>query len=189
VVAAAVEALGGLDALVYAAGTGVFKALSDTDGSDWRQVLDTNLVGATLIMRAAAPHIGAVRGKAVFFTSISIDDAPPRSNFANYVVSKVAMEALVRAWQGEHHAIGFTTVAMGDTLTEYGTGVPADVLGPIVERWVGEGYMYGSLMDATTVAAHVIHALACPDTIRRVAITPAYAPEGQEAAELYDRPS
>ena len=55
VVAAAVEALGGLDALVYAAGTCVFKALSDTDGSDWRQVLDTNLVGATLIMRAAAP--------------------------------------------------------------------------------------------------------------------------------------
>ncbi len=173
-VARAVDHLGGLDAVVYAPGIAVFKGLADLETAEWRQVLDVNLLGATAVARAAISHLESTRGKAVFVTSISIDDQPPRASCAPYVVSKIALEALVRAWQGEHHKVGFTTVAMGDTITEFSAGQDPTVIGPIIQRWVQEGYLYGQVMEADAIADQIVGALASPATVRRIAITPPF---------------
>jgi len=189
----AISALGGLDALVYAPGVASFAPLREVDAETWRTVLETNLVGASLVMRAAIGALEQSSGKAVFLSSISIDDAPPRYAQAPYVVSKVALEALVRAWQGEHRGVGFTTIAIGDTITEFGRSEETATLLPIVKRWAREGYLYGRMMDASSVAAQVVNALASPETVRRIAITPHYpdpdpgsAPDaGVEASEAW----
>ena len=175
----AVHAFGGLDAVVYSPGISAFVPLRELDASTWRAVLDTNLVGATLVTRAAIDHLDASCGKAVFVSSITVDDAPPRFAQAPYVVSKVALEALVRAWQGEHQRVGFTTITMGDTITEFARDVDEASLLPLVTKWAQEGYMYGRTMDVSSVAAQVVNVLASPETVRRLAITPHYPHDGE----------
>lgn len=175
VVAGAVEALGGLDAVVYAPGIATFCPIEEIDADSWLAVLETNLIGVSLILNAAIEHLEASRGKAVVFSSIVIDDSPPRPQQASYVVSKVALEALIEAWQAEHRGVGFTSIANGDTLTEFGTGHDLAKLAPIVREWVDQGYLYGRMMDVSTVAEQVVNALCASETIRRIAITPTYA--------------
>jgi NAD(P)-dependent dehydrogenase (short-subunit alcohol dehydrogenase family) len=170
-----IAAFGGLDALVYAPGIAVFRRLSEIDAETWRRVLDTNLVGPTLALRAAISHLEESRGKAVLISSIVIDDRPPRPQNAPYVVSKVALEALVQAWQGEHRSVGFTTIAMGDTVTEFGQDSDPALLGGMVKSWVQSGYMYGRAMDVESVAEQIVSVLRSRETIRRVAITPRYS--------------
>jgi len=170
-----VAAFGGLDAIVYAPGIAIFERIADIDADAWRRVLDTNLVGPTIALRAAMPHLEASRGKAVLISSIVIDDRPPRSQNAPYVVSKVALETLVQAWQGEHRTVGFTTIAMGDTVTEFGQDGDLARLGPMVSNWVEGGYMYGRAMQVDSVAEQILSVLKSRETVRRVAITPRYS--------------
>jgi NAD(P)-dependent dehydrogenase (short-subunit alcohol dehydrogenase family) len=174
-VAQTVAAFGGLDALVYAPGIGVFRRLTDIDAETWRRVLDTNLVGPSLALRAAMPQLEENRGKAVLISSIVIDDRPPRPQNAPYVVSKVALEALVQAWQGEHRSVGFTTIAMGDTVTEFGQDSDPRLLVDMVKNWVESGYMYGRAMQVESVAEQIVSVLNSKETVRRVAITPRYS--------------
>lgn len=174
-VAQTVKAFGGLDALVYAPGIGIFRRLEDIDAQSFRHLLDTNLVGATIALRSAISHLEESHGKAVLISSIAIDDRPPRPQNAPYVVSKVALESLVQAWQGEHRLVGFTTVAMGDTVTEFGQDGDLENLISIVPLWVERGYMYGRAMEVEAIAEQVVSALACKETVRRIAITPRYA--------------
>ncbi|MCA9512403.1 MAG: SDR family oxidoreductase [Myxococcota bacterium] len=178
VVARAADALGGLDALVYAPGMGIFKPLADTTAEDWRRALDTNLVGAAVVARAAMPHLERARGRAVFLSSISIDDAPPRPHYTPYIVAKLGLEGLVRGLQGEHRDVAFTSIAIGDTLSEFGRGLDPATIGPLVQRWVAEGYMYGRVMEPEAVAEQVVNVLASRETVRRLAITPTYPPPG-----------
>jgi NAD(P)-dependent dehydrogenase (short-subunit alcohol dehydrogenase family) len=175
VVAEATRIMGGLDGVVYAPGISTFGPIEEIDADAWCAVLETNLVGASLILNAAIGHLEASRGRAVFISSIVIDDAPPRHQQASYVVSKVALETLIEAWQAEHHLVGFTSIASGDASTDFGLGHDVQKLEPIVQKWQEHGYMYGRAMDASAVAEQVVHALASSETIRRIAITPSYA--------------
>lgn len=172
--------LGGLDALVYAPGISIFEPLVKVDGPAWRRVLDTNLVGPSLAIRAAMPHLERTRGKVVLISSIVIDDRPPRPQNAPYVVSKVALETLAQAWQGEHRNVGFTTIAMGDTITEFGQDGDPSRLGPMVNDWIRSGYMYGRAMAAESVAEQVVSALRSRETVRRIAITPRYSDDPED---------
>jgi NAD(P)-dependent dehydrogenase (short-subunit alcohol dehydrogenase family) len=176
VVAGAVEVMGGLDGLVYTPAISTFGPIEKIDAESWRDVLATNLIGPSLILNAAIEHLESSRGKVVIFSSIVIDDSPPRPQQASYVISKVALEVLIEAWQGEHRDVGFTSIASGDSVSEFGFGHDLEKLGPIVQKWGELGYMYGRLMDASAVAEQVIHALSSRETVRRIAITPSYAP-------------
>lgn len=177
VVEECVAAFGGLDALVYSPGITLYNPIEEMDAEAWQTTLETNVVGATLVTRAAISYLKESRGKAVFFSSIAVDDQPPRYGMAPYVVSKVALETLVRAWQGEHHDVGFTTIAMGDTISGKVVESDIEVLQDLVQRWTSKGYMYGRMMDAESVAAQIVSVLRSPETVRRLAITPNYSEE------------
>lgn len=187
-VSAAVSAFGGLDAVVYTPGIAHFGAIADLVAEDWNRVFQTNVTGATCIARAALPHLAESRGKAVFFSSIVIDDRPPRTGSAPYVVTKRALEALIEAWQAEHHEVSFTTIAMADSVSEFGLGHDPAVMGPIVARWAAQGLMYGRIMQPDAVAEQTVNVLATKEHIRRLALTPTYAVEGQaqSPAEIGD---
>jgi len=172
VVQRTVEAFGGLDAVVYAPGITLFGRVEEMDSDAWRTTFEINLFGATLVTRAALPHLLAARGKVVYFSSISIDDRPPRYGLAPYVASKVALESLAKAWQGEHPTIGFTTIAMGDTLTSKVDDSATGILAELVPRWLAYGLMPGRVMEPESVAEQVVNVLASSETVRRLAITP-----------------
>ncbi|HPG24542.1 MAG: SDR family oxidoreductase [Spirochaetaceae bacterium] len=172
VVAETVSAFGGLEAVVYAPGLTILRAARDTTGSDWRETFETNLFGAAMVTRAALPHLLESRGRVVYFSSISIDDRPPRAGMSAYVASKVALESMAQAFQGEHPSVGFTTIAAGDTLTEKVAETPPEVAMEFVPRWMSAGLLPGRLMDAESVAEQVVNVLASREHVRRLAITP-----------------
>ncbi len=174
-VAGASETMGGLDAVLYAPGISTFGPIEEIDAPAWRAVLETNLIGASLILNASIGHLEASRGKAVFISSIVINDSPPRPQQASYIISKVALETLIEAWQSEHRLVGFTSIASGDAMTDFGVGHDVQKLAPIVRQWQSQGYLYGRMMDPTAVAEQVVNALGSSETVRRIAITPAYA--------------
>jgi NAD(P)-dependent dehydrogenase (short-subunit alcohol dehydrogenase family) len=173
-VAEAAVIMGGLDGVIYAPGISTFGPIEEIDAESWRAVLETNLIGASLILNAAIAFLDDSRGKAVFISSIVIDDSPPRHQQASYVISKIALESLIAAWQAEHRGVGFTSIASGDALTEFGVGHDVQRLAPIVKKWQDQGYMYGRMMEASAVAEQVVNALSASETIRRIAITPSY---------------
>jgi len=113
-VAAAASHLGGIDALVYCPGIGPLRRLEDTDQTSWRQVLDTNVVGASLVTAAALRHLEATHGVAVFLSSSSASITPPWPGLGAYAASKAALDKLVDAWRGEHPEVGFTRVVVGE---------------------------------------------------------------------------
>ncbi|MAG34177.1 MAG: short-chain dehydrogenase [Deltaproteobacteria bacterium] len=183
-VARAVQEMGGLDGFVYSPATSTFGPIEGVDAAEWRKVFETNVIGVSLLLNAAIDPLSAARGKAVIFSSIVIDDSPPRPQQASYVVSKSALERLIEAWQGEHRSVGFTAIASGDTITEFGTDHDMETLVPIVQRWGELEYLYGRMMEADSVAAQAINALASPETVRRIAITPAF-PEGDGSLDSH----
>jgi NAD(P)-dependent dehydrogenase (short-subunit alcohol dehydrogenase family) len=178
-----VAEMGGLDAIVYAPGISTFGPVEEVDAESWRSVLETNLIGVTLILNAAIPHLEATRGKFVVISSIVIDDSPPRPFQSTYVVSKRALEALIECWQGEHRSVAFTSIATGDTLSEFGLDHDLDKLLPITQRWSELEYLYGRMMEASAVGEQVVNALAARETIRRIAITPNYPDSTENLGE------
>ena len=70
-IAATVAALGGIDALVYAAGIGPLARLVDTDAATWKRVFETNVTGAALMTSAAIAALTESRGVAAYLSSVS----------------------------------------------------------------------------------------------------------------------
>ena len=172
VVLDAVDELGGLDAVVYSPGLTLFGAIEEMDATAWQSTFETNLFGAALITRAALPHLLRTRGKVIYLSSFAVNDRPPRAGMALYVASKVALESMAQAWQGEHPSVGFTTIATGDTLTEKAEHTPPEVITEWLPRWVASGLMTGRLMESESVAEQVVNVLASREHVRHVAITP-----------------
>jgi NAD(P)-dependent dehydrogenase (short-subunit alcohol dehydrogenase family) len=129
-----VAAFGGLDGLVYASGMSPLAMLSEAAAGQWRQALDTNLVGAALIARGAIPHLRASGGRALFISSYSVRECMP--GMALYRVSKVALDALIECLRNEHPDVDITRVMVGNTGgTEFGNAWDPAKLQEILEIW------------------------------------------------------
>jgi len=162
-----VGALGGLDAMVYTTGMGVLAPLRDVTAEQWAQLFATNVTGASLITAAAAPHLAAAAGSAVYLSSLSASYTTPWPMLGAYAVTKSALDKLVEAWRVEHPEIGFTRLAVGDSLggtgdaqTEFNKSWDPDTLEKAIRYWMDNKYMLGGLVEAehlTDVVSAVIH--------------------------------
>lgn len=132
-IAAALDALGGLDTLVNAAGVLRSSHLAQTTLADFEQVLRINLVGTFLVTREA---IGALHeGKSpsvVNFSSTSAHFAHPY--MAAYAASKGGVLSMTHAWAMEFAKAGirFNSVQPGSIssgMTD-GTGASRQSVGP-----------------------------------------------------------
>ncbi|GFG50260.1 short-chain dehydrogenase [Mycolicibacterium agri] len=167
-IAAAVGAFGGLDALVYTTGMGVLAPLADVTSAQWAQLFATNVTGASLITAAAAPHLAASAGSAVYLSSLSASYSSPWPMLGAYAVSKAALDKLVEAWRIEHPNIGFTRLAVGDSFggegdsqTEFNKHWDPQALDTAIRYWMEHGYMQGGLVDADHLVGVVHSVLEC----------------------------
>jgi NAD(P)-dependent dehydrogenase (short-subunit alcohol dehydrogenase family) len=175
VVAQAGEGLGGLDALVYVAGVPEFRYLREAGAEDWRRSLETNLVGAALMTRAALAPLAESQGRAVYVSSIAPYDHPPRRGLGLYITSKAALDTMVAVWQAEHHDIAFTCVNVGDTgATEMGVHWDQERGGDQIREWIQQGVMFGRAMKPESVGRHLVDLLAAEEAIPVSSIVPRF---------------
>jgi meso-butanediol dehydrogenase/(S,S)-butanediol dehydrogenase/diacetyl reductase len=94
-VAAALEISGRLDVLVNNAGIDPGGTVTDVDLAVWKQVLDINLNGTFLAMRAAIPHMIEAGGGSVINIS-SLGGVQCLPGMAPYCTAKAAINMLTR---------------------------------------------------------------------------------------------
>ncbi len=158
----------GLDAIVYTTGMGILAPLQDIDAAQWAQLFATNVTGASLATAAAAPHLAASGGSAVYLSSLSASYTAPWPLLGAYAVTKAALDKLVEAWRIEHPNIGFTRLAVGDSFggqgdsqTEFNKNWDPDALEKAIKLWMERGEMQGGLVDADHLADIVDSVIRC----------------------------
>jgi NAD(P)-dependent dehydrogenase (short-subunit alcohol dehydrogenase family) len=110
-VEAAVRRLGRLDVVVANAGVYPVAAFEDADPELWRRVLDVNVVGAAVTVRAALPHVRATGGgRVVLVSSGSVWFGP--AGLSAYVTSKAALLGMARALAADLAEDGITVNAL-----------------------------------------------------------------------------
>ncbi len=164
-IAAAVDAFGGIDNLVYTPAIGPLVRMVDTDAETWRRVFDTNVIGAALVTAAAMPHLTESTGKVVYLASDAGTFGPPWPGLGAYGVSKAALERLVEAWRAEHPDVGFTNLIVGecgggegDAATGMTTGWDMDLAMKAAPLWASRGCMPGKLMPVEDLV-DVVHTI------------------------------
>jgi NAD(P)-dependent dehydrogenase (short-subunit alcohol dehydrogenase family) len=170
VVAAAASRLGGLDAVVYAAGVSPLVAVADADADVWHDVLHTNVVGAALVVRAALPHLIASSGRAVFLSSDSVPR--PYPGLVAYAASKAALNTLVAGWRVECPEVSFTRVAVGPTVTGFADGWSPERAAGYFARWEEEAYLSAGqpIMTPDQVAVELLHIVRSPAQLDEVVV-------------------
>ena len=157
-VAEAVDAVGRLDLAVVAVGTGRLVPMIDADPELWWEVLGTNLVGLTQVVRAVVPAL-APNAIVVALSSEIVGRA--RHSMGIYGASKAALDQTFLGWQVEHPDTRFSRVTLGATQpTDFGSSLDAERLGPALEEWVRRGEMQRRFMHVDEVAAVLLGVLA-----------------------------
>jgi 3-oxoacyl-[acyl-carrier protein] reductase len=153
-VAAAGDALGGLDLLVAnAGGSAGGERLADAGPDDWRTTFDLNVVHAAVAARAAAPLMRAAGGGAmVFIASISGTRPQPRAQYAAAKAAEIHLAASVARELGPD-GIRVNALSPGSILFPGGgwdhrRRNDAEAF----ERWVRDEFPLGRLGRAEEVA-------------------------------------
>jgi NAD(P)-dependent dehydrogenase (short-subunit alcohol dehydrogenase family) len=157
----AVDALGGLDSVIYAAGTSPLARLESTSGRAWHQVLATNVIGAGLVTAAAMEHLRrSQRPVAVLLSSHSV--GRPWPGLVPYAASKAALDELALGLRAEEPWLRVVRVVVGPTLTPFADGWDPAVAEPLFEQWAADGYLHHEVQEPTEVAARVLATLDDP---------------------------
>jgi NAD(P)-dependent dehydrogenase (short-subunit alcohol dehydrogenase family) len=136
-VRAAVDELGGLDALVLNAGILHDAPLSETSDEAWDAVLETNLIGPYLYAVACLPELRTAGGGSI--TLISSDAGVwPETAIGAYSVSKRALNCLAQmlAMEAGPHGIRVNAVCPGDTAPGMATFVEGRVVPGDSSGWL-----------------------------------------------------
>jgi len=171
-VAQTVEAFGGLDALVYVTGMSPLGMLTEASQESWREVLDTNLVGASLLTAEAVSHLHASQGRALYVSSYSVRECMP--GLSLYRVSKVALDALIEGWRLEHPDVDFTRCVLGNTRgTEFAREWGRDATIEITKIWLERGvFATPTVMPLESAAEAILSVLAVRGYVDDLAIMP-----------------
>jgi short-subunit dehydrogenase len=111
---------GRIDALVCAAGYGIFGSVEETSLARARAQLETNFFGVLSVVRAVLPGMRE-RGKGRVVVVGSLAGRAPIPFQAHYSTSKAALDALVLALRNELHGTGVwaSLVEPGDIRTAF----------------------------------------------------------------------
>jgi 2-dehydro-3-deoxy-L-rhamnonate dehydrogenase (NAD+) len=120
-VAQASEQVGGLDAVVTAAGIDRCGRLVDVDAAEWERVIAVNLLATAAIVRAALPELESRRGKAV--TVSSTLGVKAVSDATAYCASKFGVVGFTRALATELDGrVGVSLLIPGGMATSFFDG-------------------------------------------------------------------
>ena len=170
VVADAVAALGGLDAVVFTSTVIPFAHIEDIDVETWLHAFGVNAIGANNVLRAALPHLSE---NGVVLVASNNDVGRPRAGVAAYGASKAALDEILRAWRNEHPELSIVRVGVGPTQdTEILRGADRDLLSELFESWVAHGQLPAQMSElqdvANTMVALVTAAVANPSVVPEV---------------------
>ena len=134
--------------------------IHDTDEQTWKQMLDQNLNAAFNVIVAVVPHMRHAKfGRIVMVGSKAADQ--PRANLGAYVISKIALAALVKTVALENADAGITAnvVLPGtmDTPANRAAMPSADR-----SRWVRPSDVANVIYWLTTDAASQVNGAAIP---------------------------
>jgi len=155
---AAVERLGGLDLVLYTAGTAVLAPLGRADADAWRRSYEVNVVGPALIAQAAVAHMSDA-GVIGFLSSEAVHEF--RWGMGTYAASKAALDTAIRYWRNEHPDRRFSRIVVGATMpTDFGNNfTDVELLTEALERWAGSGIPM-TAMETTDVGQHLAELMA-----------------------------
>jgi NAD(P)-dependent dehydrogenase (short-subunit alcohol dehydrogenase family) len=115
IVGTAVDAFGGVDVLVNAAGVIASGTLDQTSDATWEQMLAVNLTAPFRLMRAASPHLAARKGAVVNVSSVNGLRSFP--GVLAYCVSKAGVDQLTRCAALEMAPLGVRVNAVNPGVT------------------------------------------------------------------------
>jgi NAD(P)-dependent dehydrogenase (short-subunit alcohol dehydrogenase family) len=114
----AAEALGGLDAVVTAAGIDRCGKLEDVPADDWERVIFVNLLGTVSVVRAALPYLKSSGGRVITVASTLGKRALPEASAS--CASKFGVIGFSQALAAETGTeIGVTTLIPGGMKTRF----------------------------------------------------------------------
>src|SRR6185295_8209397 len=162
-VAAAAEALGGIDIVVNNAGIGAQGSVEDNDDAEWSRVLDVNVQGMVRTSRAALPHLRRSSHAAIVNVSSIVATAglPQR---ALYSASKGAVLSLTLAMAADHvrEGIRVNCVNPGTADTPWVARLLAATEDPAAERAALNARQPMGRMVSADEVANAIAFLASP---------------------------
>ncbi len=150
--------LGGLDAVVYTSAVVPFARIEQTDFTTWLHAFAVNAVGASHVMRAAAPYFSP---DAVALVTSSREAGRPRVGVAAYNASKAALDEIWRSWGVEHPSVNLIRVSLGPTSgTEILRGADQDLLADLNQMWTQQRITSDSVCDVVDVANTLLSLIA-----------------------------
>ena len=170
-VAATIDALGGLDALVNNVGVARIAGFEDLTEEDWEQAWNLNVMSYVRCIRAALPALRESRAPAIVNVS-STAGKRPSTGMPHYTVTKAAVLSLSRLVADLYASAGIrcNAVCPGPTLTTawLGSGGLADQTAAGSDRSrddvlnaVGAGRPLGRMATSDEIA-HVVAFLCSP---------------------------
>lgn len=122
-IAKAIDTWGRLDVLVNNAGAGALLALGDATAQQIEAIFAVNVVGPSLLARAALPYLATEKGTIINISSTF--GHKPGAGLSHYSASKAALEHLTRCWALELAPLGVrvNAVAAGPTASGALTGM------------------------------------------------------------------
>jgi len=175
IVGEAVDAMGGLDALLFSTAVSPLAPLDEVSAETWHDVIATNAIAPALVAQAALDHLSD-DGVIIFLSSITVGGG--HHGLASYAASKAALDRTVRAWRMERPDKRFVCMAVGDTLgTDFARDFDAEKAGELFPKWLAAGVIYASQMESgdlgRTIAELIAMLLAHPGvTIPEMTIVP-----------------
>lgn len=170
-----VEALGGLDAVVYVAGVSAIMPVGDTPLERWRSVYDTNLFGAVDVVQEALPHLTeeGSQGRVILMTSDSAE--MPYPGMVPYGTSKAALASFALGLRGERPDLRVTEIVVGPTDD---TGMSGQIghenIGLWFGRWAEGGFLRYQVQLPKDLVGPTIDCLTADDPpARLIPLTPA----------------
>ncbi len=163
----AAATLGGIDLLLYTVGAAPLRHFAETTADDWRQVIETNVIGPHQVIRAVLPAL--VPGAVVAVLS-SESVGRPYPGLGAYAASKAALEESIRAWRTEQPSVRFCCVTQGATMpTDFANAFDLDLLGELMQQW-GRLGIVSEPMEADHVADVLMTTLAAAVANPRVGV-------------------
>ncbi len=166
-VEAALDSFGHIDVLLVNAGIGSLGLSWELSERQWRDMIDVNLTGAWLTVRAAVPHmIEADRGGSIIFTN-SVAGLLGRTNMSHYAASKHGLVGLMRSLANElaPYRIRVNSVHPGNVDTDMvqnDTGrrlLLPDVANPTREQFAAEAAKLNAIPVPWVDSVDVSHAV------------------------------
>jgi NADP-dependent 3-hydroxy acid dehydrogenase YdfG len=149
----AVERLGGLDLVLYTAGTAVLAPMGRADADAWRSSYEVNVVGPAMVAQAAVPHMETA-GFIGFLSSEAVHEF--RWGMGTYAASKAALNTAIHYWRNEHPDRRFSRIVIGATMpTDFGNNfTDVELLTEALEKWAGAGIPM-TAMETSDVGLHL----------------------------------